>query len=154
MRLRHVGGFAAGAALVLLAGGDLAAQEHDRTALDTLTAAAKTADAHRALAARYLEHAKEHEADAAAHERIAVDARKASDDDAWDLARDAAHYAQHSREAAAALRDLAELHGGLADRLETSKTPEGCCAKPAALAPAPPPLTPGANDTLPRSHKH
>jgi hypothetical protein len=95
-------------------------------------------DPSRALAAQYRAHAAEHEADAAAHETLVTEARvRAVDDDAWDLARDAAHYAEHSREAAEALRDLAQLHEAMADRLapkETTTAPadkadkKGCCA--------------------------
>jgi hypothetical protein len=95
---------------------------------------------HRALAAEYRAHAIEHETDAAAHEALVAELRaRLNDDDAWDLARDATHYVEHSRQAAEALRDLAALHEALAERLAPatteaapeSKTPEGkgCCAK-------------------------
>ena len=81
------------------------------------TAATATAADHRKLAAHYRAHAAEHQADAATHDAIVAAARKrATDDDAWDLARDAAHYAEHSREAAEALRDLAALHDAMATR--------------------------------------
>jgi hypothetical protein len=100
-----------------------------------LTAAAD----HRALAAHYRAHAVEHDVDAARHEKIAVAAKaRAADDDAWDLARDAAHYAEHSREAAEALRDLAQLHEAIAERLdgpsrtEGSAEAKGCCGKATA----------------------
>ena len=102
--------------------------------------ASTTAADHRALAAQYRAHAAEHDADAAAHEALVKDARtRANDDDAWDLARDATHYADHSREAAEALRDLAQLHEAIADRLgppeaaaapaSTNADEKGCCAK-------------------------
>ena len=57
-----------------------------------------------------------------------------ADDEAWDLARDAAHYAQHSREAAEALRDLAQHHEAIAERLGSAETGKpsaagGCCGK-------------------------
>jgi methionyl-tRNA synthetase len=90
---------------------------------------------HRALAARYRAHAAEHEADAALHNALVADLNAGTaDDETWDLARDAAHYAQHSREAAEALRDLAALHEAVADRLGPvagEKTPSagGCCEK-------------------------
>jgi hypothetical protein len=89
---------------------------------------------HRALAAHYRAHAIEHDADATRHDTLAAEAKaRATDDDSWDLARDAAHYAQHSREAAEALRDLAHVHEAIADRLEGGKAIEvapasmGCC---------------------------
>jgi hypothetical protein len=90
---------------------------------------------HRALAARYRAHAAEHEADAARHDALVADLKaRTADDETWDLARDAAHYAQHSREAAEALSDLAALHEAAADRLgppDGEKTPSagGCCGK-------------------------
>jgi len=90
---------------------------------------------HRALAARYRAHAAEHEADAALHDALVADLNtRTVDDETWDLARDAAHYAQHSREAAEALRDLAQLHEAIADRLVSAKSPTapaagGCCGK-------------------------
>jgi hypothetical protein len=98
-----------------------------------LTASAVGAD-HRALANHYRAHAIEHDADAARHDTLAAEAKaRPSDDDAWDLARDAAHYAQHSREAAEALRDLAQLHDAIADRLDsgTASIPpaKSCCGK-------------------------
>ena len=55
------------------------------------------------------------------HEEIAAAASKKRDDDSWDTARDARHYAEHSREAAEALRDLAKVQDGLAERFKTSK---------------------------------
>ena len=90
---------------------------------------------HRALAARYRAHAAEHEADAAMHDALVADLKaRTADDETWDLARDAAHYAQHSREAAEALRDLAQLHEAASERLgsaEGEKAPSagGCCDK-------------------------
>lgn len=85
--------------------------------LKALGASAKTAVEHRSLAAHYRAHAAEHENDAKTHDFIVSEARKrAGDDDAWDLARDAAHYADHSREAAEALNDLAVLHEEMAKR--------------------------------------
>ena len=91
--------------------------------LKRLGASASTAADHARLAAHYRAHAAEHEADAAIHEGIAEDARKraATNDDAWDLARDAMHYAGHSREAAEALRELAALHDELGKRAGRSK---------------------------------
>lgn len=102
--------------------------------LNRMSSSTVSAD-HRALAARYRAHAAEHEADAAMHDALVADLKaRTADDETWDLARDAAHYAQHSREAAEALRDLAQLHEATADRLasvEGEKTPSagGCCGK-------------------------
>jgi len=86
--------------------------------LKRLGASASTTADHARLAAHYRTHAAEHETDAAIHEGIAEEARKraATNDDAWDLARDAMHYAGHSREAAEALRELATLHDEMAKR--------------------------------------
>ena len=85
--------------------------------LTKLGASASTAAEHRKLAAHYRAHASEHETDARIHEGIVTKARERStDDDAWDLARDAAHYAEHSREAAEALTELATLHEEVAKR--------------------------------------
>jgi hypothetical protein len=81
----------------------------------TLAKAARTADDHAKLAAYYRAHAAEHEADAKLHEEIVAMSRKnPTDNQAWELGRAAAHYAEHSREAAEALRDLAALHEGMA----------------------------------------
>ena len=137
-------------AFVVLSGTPVLAQvaSADAVRLSTSTVAAD----HRALAAHYRSHAIEHDTDAARHDTVAAEAKaRRTDDDAWDLARDAAHYAQHSREAAEALRDLAQLHEAIAERLDGSKGTEtapaakGCCgkgmakehgeAKPAAAAP-------------------
>jgi hypothetical protein len=86
--------------------------------LKKIGASASTAAEHARLTAHYRAHAAEHEADAAIHDGIAAEARKraASSDDAWDLARDAVHYADHSREAAEALRELAALHEAMGKR--------------------------------------
>ena len=103
---------------------------------DLIKASSSTVAAdRRALAAQYRAHAAEHEADAAMHDALVADLKsRAADDETWDPARDAAHYAQHSREAAEALRDLAQLHEAAADRLASvdgEKTPAagGCCGK-------------------------
>src|ERR1700691_6238625 len=83
----------------------------------TLATSAKTAGDHLKLAAYYRVHAAEHEADAKLHDEIVIMSRKRpADDDAWELARGAAHYAEHSREAAAALRELVTIHEGMAER--------------------------------------
>ena len=76
---------------------------------------------HVKLAAYYRLHATEHETDAKLHEGIASTASKKRDDDSWEIARAATHYAEHSREAAEALRDLAKVHDGLAERSKPSK---------------------------------
>ena len=83
----------------------------------TLATSAQTSDDHAKLAAYYRAHATEHEADAKLHDEIVIMLRKRpSDDDAWELARGAAHYAEHSREAGAALRELAAIQQGMAER--------------------------------------
>jgi hypothetical protein len=83
----------------------------------TLATSAKTAEDHHKLAAYYRIHAAEHEADAKLHDEIVIMSRKKpADDDAWELARGAAHYAEHSRESAAALRELVAIHEGMAER--------------------------------------
>ena len=135
-----------------------AAQALPRAAFDRLATSAKTAADHKALAAHYRAHADEHATDATVHERIAAEARSRRDDDeAWDLARDASHYAEHSREAAEALRELAALHEGAAERV--TKGMGGCCAKPVAGAVATPPgdvASPAADGaaTGGGAHKH
>ena len=83
----------------------------------TLATSARTAEDHHKLAAYYRIHAVEHEADAKLHDEIVIMSRKKpADDDAWELARGAAHYAEHSRESSAALRELAAIHEGMAER--------------------------------------
>src|SRR5262245_53814118 len=90
-----------------------------------LAASATTAADHKKLAAHYRAHAAEHEADAKLHEDIVNTARKQdqSSGHAWELARGAAHYAEHSREAAEALRELAALHEGMAETATDAKKP-------------------------------
>ena len=81
-----------------------------------LGASAVTAADHKKLAAHYRAHAVEHEADAKAHDEIVAAAKKmGSSGHAFELALGAAHYAEHSREAAEALKELAELHEGMAE---------------------------------------
>src|ERR1700693_1897271 len=83
----------------------------------TLATSARTAEDHHKLAAYYRIHAAEHEADAKLHDEIVIMSRKRpADDDAWELGRGAAHSADHSREAAAALRELVAIHEGMAQR--------------------------------------
>ena len=83
----------------------------------TLATSARTAEDHLKLAAYYRVHAAEHEADAKLHDQIVIMSRKRpAYDDAWELAGGAAHYAEHSREAAAALRELVTIHQGMAER--------------------------------------
>jgi len=87
-----------------------------------LGASAVTAADHKKLAAHYRAHAAEHEADAKAHEEIVAAAKKdASSGHAFELAIGAAHYAEHSREAAEALRELADLHEGMAEAAAKTK---------------------------------
>lgn len=88
-----------------------------------LATTAKTAQEHMKLAQHYRAHAAEHEADAKEHEAIAKQfaTRRPLDDDSWDMARDSTHYAQHSREAAQVLRDLAAAHEGMAERMGGKK---------------------------------
>jgi hypothetical protein len=135
--MRHLTCFIGTLALIVSTAGTrpAAAQTLSRAQFDRLTAAAKTAADHRALAAHYRAHAEEHTADAASHERIATEARsRQGDDEAWELARNADHYAQHSREAAEALRDLAALHSGVAEQLGagTAAGKAPCCGQPSA----------------------
>jgi hypothetical protein len=112
-------------ALVLLLGaagsvGRVAAQTGRNTRITDeqfriLATSARTAEDHAKLAAYYRVHAAEHEADAKLHDEIVIISRKnPTDDDAWELARGAAHYAEHSREAA--LRELVAIHQGMAER--------------------------------------
>ena len=68
------------------------------------------ADEHQRLAAHYAAHAVEHEGDARVHEELARQYDKAEPA----LAKEARHYAGHSREAAEALRNLARIHQNLA----------------------------------------
>jgi hypothetical protein len=111
-------------AVVLLIGtAGLVAREVSQTGritdeqFKTLATSARTAEDHLKLAAYYRIHAAEHEADAKLHDEIVIMSRKRpADDDAWELARGAAHYAEHSREAAAALRELVTIHQGMAER--------------------------------------
>jgi hypothetical protein len=111
-------------AVVLLIGtAGLVAREVSQTGritdeqFKTLATSARTAEDHLKLAAYYRIHAAEHEADAKLHDEIVIISRKRpADDDAWELARGAAHYAEHSREAAAALRELVTIHLGMAER--------------------------------------
>jgi hypothetical protein len=81
-----------------------------------LGASATTAAEHKKLAAHYRAHAAEHEADAKMHEEIVASVKKdVSSGHAFELAIGAAHYAEHSHEAAEALRELADLHEGMAE---------------------------------------
>jgi hypothetical protein len=98
----------------------LSAQTISEAEFHKLVVAPKTAADHLKLAAFYRAHATEHEADAKAHEAIATAASKKRDDDSWELARASQHYAEHSKEAAEALRDLAKLEDGLAERSKTA----------------------------------
>jgi hypothetical protein len=93
------------------------AQKLSDAELKKIGASASTAADHKKLAAHYRAHAVEHEADAKLHEEIVASARKQdiASGHAWELARGAAHYAEHSREAAEALRELAALHEGMAE---------------------------------------
>ena len=70
----------------------------------------KTAADHLKLADHFTEHAIEHEADAKIHEELAVPYEKTHPQ----LAGEARHYAAHSREAAEAMRNLANIHRELA----------------------------------------
>lgn len=72
-----------------------------------------TADDHRKLADHYAAHATEHENDAKLSEELAskVTGHHASE---AGLDGELRHYAAHSKEAAEALRNLANIHQGLA----------------------------------------
>ena len=93
------------------------AQKLSDAELKKISAAATTPADHKKLAAHYRAHAAEHEADAKLHEEIVAIERKQdqASGHAWELARGAAHYTAHPREAAEALRDLAVLHEGMAE---------------------------------------
>jgi hypothetical protein len=99
------------------------AQKLTDAELRKMGASAATAADHKKLAAHYRAHAAEHEADAKLHEEIVTAARKQdqSSGHAWELARGAAHYAEHSHEAAEALRELAALHEGMAETAVDAK---------------------------------
>src|SRR5262245_65506182 len=101
------------------------AQKLSDAEVKRLATSTATAADHRKLAAHYRAHAAEHEADAKLHEEIVAAARKLdqSSGHAWELARGAAHYAEHSHDAAEALRELAALHEGMAESAEATKKP-------------------------------
>jgi len=81
-----------------------------------LSASATSAADHKKLAVHYRAHAAEHEADAKVHEEIVTAAKKTqASGHSLELALGAAHYAEHSREAAEALIELAVLHEGMAE---------------------------------------
>src|ERR1700674_4357026 len=112
------------AVVLLLGTAGLVAREVAQTGRITdeqfkaLATSARTSEDHLKLAAYYRVHAAEHEADAKLHDQIVIMSRKRpADDDAWEVARGAAHYAEHSREAAAALRELVAIHQGMAERV-------------------------------------
>lgn len=93
------------------------AQKLSDAELRKLGTTATTAADHKKLAAHYRAHAIEHEADAKVHDELVKAARKMDQTSghAWELARGADHYAEHSREAAEALRELAAVHDGMAE---------------------------------------
>ena len=99
------------------------AQKLSDAELRKIGATASTPAEHKKLAAHYRAHAAEHEADAKLHDEIVAAARKQdqSSGHAWELARAADHYAEHSRESAEALRDLAALHEGMAEHAADPK---------------------------------
>ena len=83
-----------------------------------LASAPKTADDHRALASRYRNIAVEREKDAKAFEALAAQYQiglpGVTEGQAHELARAVRHAAEHSRDFAEALDDLAEVHEGIA----------------------------------------
>ena len=92
------------------------AQKLSDTEFKKLSIGATTAADHKKLAAHYRAHAAEHEADAKMHEDIVAAAKNApATGHNLEMALGAAHYAEHSREAAEALKELAELHDGMAE---------------------------------------
>ena len=106
--------------------GLVSAQKLTDAEVKRLGATATTPADHKKLAAHYRAHAAEHEADAKLHDAIIVAARKQdlASGHAWELARAADHYAEHSREAAEALIELAKLHEGMAEvAAESTKKP-------------------------------
>jgi hypothetical protein len=100
-----------------------AAQKLSDAEFKKLSTSAATAADHKKLAAHHRAHAAEHEADAKAHDELVKAARKMDQTTghAWELARGADHYAEHSREAAEALRELAAVHEGMAE-IATAKS--------------------------------
>ena len=80
------------------------------TEFNKIAATHETADAHQKLAQHYRAHAAMHEADAVEHEKLASIYAKNDPE----LAKEATHYAGHSREAAEAMRNLAKIHDQLA----------------------------------------
>ena len=87
-----------------------------------LAMSATTAADHKKLAAYYRAHAAEHEADAKLHDDIVAAAKKdKASGHSLELALAAAHYGEHSREAAEALTELATLHEGMAEVAATAK---------------------------------
>ena len=135
MRRSHIdtlaGVLACGLLLLLATPADAQTSPADLITRSSSTVAAD----HRALAVQYRAHAAEHEADAARHDALVAELKaRTGDDEVWDLARDAAHYAQHSREGAEALRNLAQHHEAIAERLGSAETGKpsaagGCCGK-------------------------
>ena len=101
----------------------VAAQKLSDAELKKLSTSAATAADHKKLAAHYREHATEHEADAKLHEAIVAAVRKQEQHSghAFELALGATHYAEHSREAAEALRELVALHEGMAEAAAPAK---------------------------------
>jgi hypothetical protein len=75
-----------------------------------LAASHANAAEHTKLANYYTAHAIEHENDAKLHDTLAAQYEKSEPK----LAKEAKHYAEHSREAAEALRNLAAIHKDLA----------------------------------------
>jgi len=98
------------------------AQKLSDSEFKKLAGSAATAADHKKLAAYYRAHAAEHEADAKLHDEIVAAAKKdKSSGHSLELALAAAHYAEHSRESAEALTELATLHEGMAEVAATAK---------------------------------
>src|SRR5262245_16328878 len=92
------------------------AQKLSDAEVKRLATSTATAADHKKLAAHYRAHAAEHEADAKMHDAIVAAAKKGpTTGHNFELALGAAHYAEHSREAAEALMELATLHDGMAE---------------------------------------
>jgi hypothetical protein len=81
----------------------------------------KTAEDHLKLAAHFTEHAVEHESDGKLLEELSGHLSGHHDAVENELEAEERHYAAHSREAAEAMRNLANIHGRLAKEHQNKK---------------------------------
>jgi hypothetical protein len=104
---------ALGTAAMAATSGKLTEAEYQK-----LSAAPKTPADHRALAKYYRAAAADHDAEAKAYEALAATYAKglpgATEGHAHELSRTIKHAAEHSRDFAEALRDIADVHDGIA----------------------------------------